>query len=141
MKLFKQPEDYSFKQEAVVGEYVIYSYTNELGKKSYTYWYGNEDGQYISSLENLEAAEASVCMRQYKSLAFHNVMVCPTDPNLIVVLLTRSFEMPIVCNYMNVYDGYLDQFSKGTRGIKDEEVCISLMNYFDRKRHGKDYRC
>ena len=54
--LFKQPEDYNFKEIENYKGYIIYEYKNLLDKMNLTLWYGKDSSEYISSIETIEDA-------------------------------------------------------------------------------------
>ena len=132
MRTITQPEGYNFTRVAQVAEYIVYSYTDGIGKLAYTYWYGDRDDQYVSNIYSLEEAEASICMDQYKSLAFHTALIQPGHEEMVCIILTRRYALPIVCKWLETYDGYLEQFTSDDSNL-EFEVYKALTSYFRKK--------
>jgi len=60
--LFQQPQDYNFKEIENYKGYIIYEYKSILGdmRIRYTFWYGINPFEYVSSKETIDDTKETI---------------------------------------------------------------------------------
>ena len=58
--LFQQPQDYNFKEIENYKGYIIYEYKSISDDMRYTFWYGDNPWEYVSSKETIEYAKETI---------------------------------------------------------------------------------